>query len=404
MIMSILDEIKDEEVWNRFLQEKRMKSQLTAREEKELTVFIREKQYLPLAETPAFDYPAKKEIAKSGSEKKRTVYMYGKEETWILKLIAWLLYRYDSRMPSRCYAFRKGRTAKSALRDIRALENPDACWTVKADIRNYFNSIDPQLLSEKLKDFLSDDPRLYEFLNALLLQNKCYENGVLKEEMRGAMAGMPLSSFFANLYLMDLDLLFEAKRIPCFRYSDDILLFASCEEEASSHLSLLEDELRKRHLSLNPEKTGLSAPHEAWEFLGFRYQDGEVDLSKNTIRKMKAKIRRKARRLYAWRKKTGSDYDRAAKAMIRSMDRVFYDLFGTNQFTWTRFYFPLITVSTGLHEIDEYCLMYLRYLYSGRHTKGNYRISYERVKRLGYTPLVAEYYRWKEENRKLKAQ
>ena len=49
-------------------------------------------------------------------------------------------------------------------------------------------------------------------------------------------------------------------------------------------------------------------------------------------------------------------------------------------------------------------VMYLRYLYSGRHTKSNYRITYDHLKQLGYTPLVAEYYRWKEENRKLNAQ
>ncbi len=402
--MSILDEIVQEEVWNSFLKDKTERGQLSRREEKELAVLIREKQYLPLAETLAFDCPVKKEIAKGGSAKKRTVYLYRREETWILKLIAWLLYRYDAQMPDHCYAFRKGRTAKSALDDIRALPDLDERCVLKADIRNYFNSIDPLLLTEILRDFLADDPRLVSFLETLLLQNRCYENGVLIEEMRGAMAGMPLASFFANLYLLDLDLLFEARDIPCFRYSDDILIFASSAEEAEADLTLLEEELRRRHLSLNPDKTALFAPHEAWEFLGFRYQNGTVDLSRNTVRKMKAKIRRKAHRLYAWRKKTGSDYDRTAAAMIRSMDRIFYDLFGTNRFTWTRFYFPLITVSSGLHEIDEYYLMYLRYLESGRHTKANYRIRYDRLKALGYTPLVAEYYRWKEENRKLKAQ
>ena len=119
---------------------------------------------------------------------------------------------------------------------------------------------------------------------------------------------------------------------------------------------------------------------------------------------MKSKIRRKAHKLYLWRKKNHADYDRAAKAMIRSFDRLFYDLSGSGDFTWTRFYFPLITSSKGLHKIDEYMVMYLRYLYSGRHTKANYRITYDHLKQLGYTPLVAEYYRWKEENRKLNSQ
>ncbi len=49
-------------------------------------------------------------------------------------------------------------------------------------------------------------------------------------------------------------------------------------------------------------------------------------------------------------------------------------------------------------------LMYLRYLNSGRHNKGNYKVTYDRLKKLGYTPLVAEYYRWKKENHDLDIQ
>ena len=46
-------------------------------------------------------------------------------------------------------------------------------------------------------------------------------------------------------------------------------------------------------------------------------------------------------------------------------------------------------------------VMYLRYLYNGHHNKANYRVTYEKLKKLGYTPLVAEYYRWKKENHEL---
>ena len=88
--------------------------------------------------------------------------------------------------------------------------------------------------------------------------------------------------------------------------------------------------------------------------------------------------------------------------MINSFDRKFYDLSGTNDFTWTRFYFPVITTTEGLKEIDGYMQKYLRYLYSGRHYKGNYKVSYEELKKLGYTPLTAEYYKWKKENDMLK--
>ena len=87
--------------------------------------------------------------------------------------------------------------------------------------------------------------------------------------------------------------------------------------------------------------------------------------------------------------------------MVQSFDYKFYDMSGNNDFTWTRYYFPLITTDRGLHEIDTYMQNYLRYLYSGRHNKGNFRVSYEELKKAGYTPLVAEYYNWKKENEEL---
>ena len=90
--------------------------------------------------------------------------------------------------------------------------------------------------------------------------------------------------------------------------------------------------------------------------------------------------------------------------MIRSFDNKFYDLSGTGEYTWTRYYFPVISCTDGLQRIDRYMVMYLRYLSTGRHTRSNYRITYEHLKKLGYTPLVHEYYTWKKENRMLDEQ
>ncbi len=400
--MSILDELNSQEVWKDFLNYKQEHGQLTDSEIRRMESFVRDQAYRSVTENMEFGYPAKKQITKSETGKKRTVYMYSEAETMVLKLIAFLLYRYDDRMSKSCYSFRRGKTARTALDAIRKIPGLNTKYVLKADIRNYFNSIDSDLLILILNDILSDDPDLLHFLTALLKQDRCYENGILIEEQRGAMAGVPLASFFANVYLLSLDELFASEGIPFFRYSDDILVFTETEESRDAAYTLLETHLREKHLELNPEKTLFSAPGEPWEFLGFRYYEGQVDLSCHTIEKMKAKIRRKAKKLSSWRKKNGAEYDRTAKAMIRSFDRTFYDLSGNSEFTWTRFYFPLITVTDGLHEIDEYMVQYLRYLYSGHHKKSNFRITYDHLKKLGYTPLVAEYYRWKEENRALR--
>ena len=210
-----------------------------------------------------------------------------------------------------------------------------------------------------------------------------------------------MASFLANIYLLEMDNAFRQAGIPCFRYSDDIIIFCKDTEQLNEADKMLKEKLQEMDLQLNMDKYRISLPHQPWEFLGFSYSDGKIDLSEVTIEKMKGKIRRKRHALYRWREKNNADYNRTARAMIRSFDNKFYDLSGNDGFTWTRFYFPVITVSDGLHEIDKTMIQYLRYLQTGRHNKSNYTVSYDSLKKLGYTSLVNEYYNWKRENSRL---
>jgi len=112
-----------------------------------------------------------------------------------------------------------------------------------------------------------------------------------------------------------------------------------------------------------------------------------------TKNKLKAKIRRKAHSLYRWRTKKDVPFEKTAKVMIRVFNRKFYDDTDDNKFTWSRWFFPVLTTDEGLKEMDAYLIQYIRYLYSGRHYKGNYRITYDEIKALGYRSLVNEYYK-----------
>ncbi len=399
--MSLLDKLSRKEIWEQFYQDKIEHNQLSKKETKQLSSFIEEEGYLPIVQSLSFSYPQKKYISKANTNKKRIVYCFKEEETYVLKLLTYLLYKYDSVLSDNCYSFRKNKTAKTAFDNILKIKNLDQKYVLKLDIHDYFNSIDVSQLIDILESVSSDDPDLVSFLSSLLKENKCIFHDEIIEENRGAMAGVPLSSFFANLYLMDLDYLFEEKRIPYYRYSDDILLFTDSHEEAEGCLSFIQTHLDQKKLTFNPDKVKLYKPNESWEFLGFKYHNGNIDLSDMTIQKMKKKIKHKANALYRWKKEKNLSDDKVIRKMIQIFDHKFYDLSGTNTFTWIRFYFPVITVTEGLHEIDAYMQKYLRYLYSGRHYKGNYKITYKQLKTLGYTPLVGEYYHWQKENERL---
>ena len=400
--MTILKELRKEEVWINFLNGKTERNQLSKKEIKELTVFIEQKRYLNITDTFSFDYPTKRIVTKTGSAKKRIIYSYSPDETWALKLLAHLLYKYDDTISPNCYSFRKNITAKTAFDRILEIDDLDNKYVLKTDIHDYFNSINVDILMTMLSEVIKDDSQLLDFLGNLLKQNKCYYyDNKLIEENRGAMAGVPLASFFANIYLSLLDKKFLEKNIPYFRYSDDILVFNDSSEQLEENFSLIKSHIEDLGLTLNMDKFSISPPHDKWEFLGFSYKHGTIDLSETTIKKMNDKIRRKAHQLYRKKIRNNYTYEKTARSMIRSFDYKFYDLSGNNPFTWTRFYFPVITVSDGLHQIDEAMIRYLRYLYSGRHYKGNYKVTYDTLKKLGYTSLVNEYYTWKKDNNTL---
>ena len=155
-------------------------------------------------------------------------------------------------------------------------------------------------------------------------------------------------------------------------------------------------------LKINHEKEYITKPGEVWEFLGFSYCNGEIELSTNSIRKMKQKIKRKSEALRRWQRKKGLPVEKAAIGFINTINNKLNGRNNSNvksydfsEFTWSLWFFPNITTTKGLKIIDDYMQEYIRYTITGRHYKGNYRIKYETLKKLGYRNLVNEYYKSK---------
>lgn len=395
--MEILSSLYSEEVWQEFLQYKTEKQHISKTEQKKLAEYIRGGRYLPALDAmKELKYrcpvPVKKEINKGGVSKKRVVYSFPEDFSNVLKVIAWQLYKYDDLFADNCYAFRRNHGVRDAMKRILRTKEISSKYCLKVDISNYFNSIDVPLLLKKLVFLMGEDASLYGLFKNMLSADEAWENGQLITEKRGAMAGTPVSPFFANVYLMDVDRYFEERGVLYFRYSDDILIFANSLEELQEYRQILYHKIEEHQLKLNPAKVHVSAPGEPWEFLGFCYDHGEIDLSANTIQKMKDKIRRKAKALRRWQSRKGLTGEKAAKGFIKAMNHRFFDSGDGTEFSWSRWFFPNLTTHRGLREIDCYMQQYIRYCVTGRHYKGNFRVPYEQLKEWGYRNLVHEFY------------
>lgn len=395
---SILNEAACPESWQRFYEHKQKNRHLSAAEDKAILNFMQRQAYLPMCalwEQGRFPatLPVKLTINKSGTTKKRIVYSFAGDEGLFLKFIAWQLFRFDDFFCGNCYAFRRSFGAKDAIERICRNHRIGKQYCLKADISNYFNSIHVEKLLEKLSFVKEQDPLVYELFARILREDRVLENGHIIREKHGAMAGTPLAPFFANVYLSDTDRFFLEDGITYFRYSDDILLFADSPEELTQYKDTLYSQIDALDLHVNPDKVHTSNPGEPWEFLGFCYQNGRIDLSANTLRKTKAKIKRKAEALRRWQRKKGLAPEKAAIGLIHTMNRKFYGSdSGEDEFTWNRWFFPCLTADTGLKELDAYLLQYIRYAATGRHYKGSFRIRYETIKSWGYRSLVHAYY------------
>lgn len=396
---SILDAICKKEKWEEFLAYKTEHRHLDKKEQKLLEEYIAGEKYLSAYEklkngTFPGEYATKKFINKSGTKKKRVVYSFSDDINLALKFIAHYLYVYDDKLEENCYAFRKNHGVKQALGRLKGIRKLPGMYCFKADIHNYFNSIDVPLLLEKMDFLREDDAVLYGVFERILLEKCVNFSGSIIVEERGAMAGIPIAPFLANIYLQKVDHIFNEKGIVYFRYSDDVLIFADSAEELAEYKQLFYDQLKEHKLTVNLSKVSEKSPGEKLEFLGFSYENGRLDLSENTKRKIKGKIKRKAEALRRWQRKKGLAPEKAAIGFINAMNKKFFGYGDEEEFTWERWFFPNLTVTDGLKEVDHYMQQYIRYCVTGRHYKGNYKITYEQMKEWGYKNLVHSYYEW----------
>ena len=122
-----------------------------------------------------------------------------------------------------------------------------------------------------------------------------------------------------------------------------------------------------------------------------------MDVAPASVKKLKAKMRRKSRALARWRDRNGLEGEKAARAFIRIFDRKLFENPIDNELTWTYWFFPVITTAKSLNEIDRYAQDCVRFLMSGKRTKARFLVRYEDMKALGLRSLVHAYYDFSDE-------
>ena len=289
-----------------------------------------------------------------------------------------------------CHSFRPGRGPRSAYAQVFALRRLDRLASLHVDVRDYFNSIPVERLLDSVPEAMKADRSLMSALQAALRDRRVLADGVvIQDDHKGVMAGTPLAPLLSNLYLRPLDATFAAADVTYVRYADDILVVGESGALEAAR-ALIESCLAGLGLALNHRKTRYAAPGEPWEFLGFRFSGGRLDVAPNTAAKLRGRARRLARRAI-------ERPDPVAYA-LRRLNRRLYGVGGRRRdFSWAAWFFPLLSQTTTLVALDRAIQGQLRFAATGRHERRSFRaLPYSALATAGYVPLVAAYHAFRE--------
>ena len=173
----------------------------------------------------------------------------------------------EPRLSDCSFAYRRGRSVKTAIQRILFYREQGYSYVVHTDIDDYFEHIDHDFLLEKLSGLI-DCNEAIELVKAWLKVD-FYEGGrLVKNPHKGLPQGAVISPLLANVYLDEFDKAFEQTDFKLVRFGDDFLIL--CKDKASTKLAfdMALEIIKRLSLKLSYEKTAIVHFGDGFKFLG----------------------------------------------------------------------------------------------------------------------------------------
>ena len=179
------------------------------------------------------------------------------------------------------YAYRRGRSALDAVKNVHTLLNTGHTEVIDADLSGYFDSIPHAELMKSVSRRVSDRHMLH--LIKMWLQapvEEVDERGHKqrttrnKDQGRGCPQGAPISPLLSNLYMrrfvLGWKVLGHERRLAAriVNYADDMVI--CCRGSAAEAMTAMRAMMQKLKLTVNEAKTHVChVPDESFDFLGY---------------------------------------------------------------------------------------------------------------------------------------
>jgi len=170
------------------------------------------------------------------------------------------------------FGYRRGRSAKDALRKIWKEIQGGSEWIVDADLRNFFGSVDHEKLLTLVAQQIADG-RVLRLIKAMLKAGS-YGQGRLFPSERGTPQGGVVSPTLSNILLTPFDREMRLRGYQLTRYADDWVVTCKSAAEAKAAVDAAQRILKPLGVELHPQKTRIVRVQQGFEFLGYIIKRG----------------------------------------------------------------------------------------------------------------------------------
>lgn len=216
-----------------------------------------------------FAWPLRRvEIEKRpGSEERRTLLVPSVRDRVLQTAVAAFLEPFLEREFEDCsFAYRRGRSVRMAVERVYILYHEGYRWILDADIDDFFDTIDTDLVLARLSPLIHDELALR--LVRLWLDYAVWDGLHLTRPGRGLPQGAIVSPMLANLCLDSLDERLQNAGLRMVRYADDFVVLTRGRAAAERALALTEQALAELRLKLHSTKTRIVRFSDGFRFLG----------------------------------------------------------------------------------------------------------------------------------------
>ncbi|HQB62056.1 MAG TPA: CRISPR-associated endonuclease Cas1, partial [Spirochaetota bacterium] len=201
-------------------------------------------------------------IPKKDNEKEyREIILYNLGDRVIHKAIALQINDTIERILSTIsFAYRRGLDSKKALRSLQKEMEEGYNIAVKADIDDFFGSINCKTLVFLLEGLFPFEP-LVRLINKILSDSH-------KLGINGISQGSPLSPILSNIYLDRFDRVVTDAGLRMIRYCDDFVVLLAKDSDEKEGIKKIEKFLERFELKLKREKIEITKSGGVINFLG----------------------------------------------------------------------------------------------------------------------------------------